>query len=59
MMPTALAHAAGNGRWLLADGTHRAPTKQGAHADVIDGVIGTRFAVWAPNAQRVSVVGEF
>lgn len=46
--------------WLLAEGTHLRPyEKMGAHADVIDGVIGTRFAVWAPNAQRVSVVGEF
>jgi 1,4-alpha-glucan branching enzyme len=26
---------------------------------VIDGVHGTSFAVWAPNAQRVSVVGDF
>ena len=46
--------------WLLAEGTHLRPyERMGAHADVIDGVIGTRFAVWAPNAQRVSVVGEF
>jgi len=46
--------------WLLAEGTHLRPYEtMGAHADVIDGVIGTRFAVWAPNAQRVSVVGEF
>ncbi|MBK0032885.1 1,4-alpha-glucan branching enzyme [Erwinia sp. S43] len=46
--------------WLLAEGTHLRPyEKMGAHADVIDNVIGTRFSVWAPNAQRVSVVGEF
>ena len=31
----------------------------GAHADSADGVAGTRFAVWAPNAERVSVVGDF
>ena len=31
----------------------------GAHSAVRDGVRGTRFAVWAPNARRVSVVGDF
>jgi len=31
----------------------------GAHAVTVDGVAGTRFAVWAPEAERVSVVGEF
>ena len=31
----------------------------GAHRMTIDGVDGVLFAVWAPNAQRVSVVGEF
>ncbi|MHB8519680.1 MAG: 1,4-alpha-glucan branching protein GlgB [Limisphaerales bacterium] len=33
--------------------------KLGARLRVIDGVAGTSFAVWAPNAQRVSVVGVF
>ncbi len=33
--------------------------KLGAHARSPDGVAGTSFAVWAPNAQRVSVVGDF
>ena len=33
--------------------------KLGAQVRVIDGVAGVSFAVWAPNAQRVSVVGEF
>ncbi|HVY69838.1 MAG TPA: 1,4-alpha-glucan branching protein GlgB, partial [Verrucomicrobiae bacterium] len=33
--------------------------KLGAQARVIDGVPGTSFAVWAPNARRVSVVGGF
>ena len=31
----------------------------GAHPCEIDGVAGTRFATWAPNAARVSVVGDF
>jgi len=33
--------------------------KLGAHPEVIDGTSGTRFAVWAPNAEAVSVVGDF
>ncbi len=33
--------------------------KFGAHLRVRDGVAGTHFAVWAPNARRVSVVGSF
>src|SRR5471032_2064721 len=33
--------------------------KLGAQLRTIDGVTGTSFAVWAPNAQRISVVGDF
>ena len=33
--------------------------KLGAQLRTLDGVHGTSFAVWAPNAQRVSVVGDF
>jgi 1,4-alpha-glucan branching enzyme len=33
--------------------------KLGSKLRIIDGVPGTSFAVWAPNAQRVSVVGDF
>ncbi len=33
--------------------------KLGAHTGVRDGVAGTRFAVWAPHARQVSVVGNF
>ncbi|WP_173471921.1 1,4-alpha-glucan branching protein GlgB [Eubacterium ruminantium] len=33
--------------------------KLGSHPMVVDGVKGTLFAVWAPNAERVSVVGNF
>jgi 1,4-alpha-glucan branching enzyme len=46
--------------WLLAEGTHYRPyEKLGAHLTQIEGVSGTSFAVWAPNARRVSVVGGF
>jgi 1,4-alpha-glucan branching enzyme len=46
--------------YLFKEGTWlRAYEKLGAHAAVLDGVRGTRFAVWAPNAERVSVIGEF
>ncbi len=31
----------------------------GSHVKQIDGISGVRFSVWAPNAERVSVVGEF
>ena len=45
---------------LLAEGTHlRIYEKLGAHCLSMDGVAGVNFAVWAPNARRVSVVGDF
>ncbi|MFC7513823.1 1,4-alpha-glucan branching protein GlgB [Herbaspirillum sp. GCM10030257] len=45
---------------LLAEGNHRELGRcLGANPMVIGGVAGTRFAVWAPNARRVSVVGDF
>jgi 1,4-alpha-glucan branching enzyme len=45
---------------LLAAGDHPRPfTLLGAHALAQDHVDGVRFAVWAPNARRVSVVGSF
>jgi 1,4-alpha-glucan branching enzyme len=45
---------------LLGEGTHyRAYEKLGAHLLTLDGVAGVRFAVWAPNARRVSVVGDW
>jgi 1,4-alpha-glucan branching enzyme len=46
--------------WLMGEGTHLRPYEVlGATQREIDGVAGTGFAVWAPNATRVSVVGEF
>ncbi len=46
--------------YLFAEGTHRDLGRAlGANPMVIDGIAGTRFAVWAPNARRVSVVGDF
>jgi 1,4-alpha-glucan branching enzyme len=45
---------------LFSEGTHyRAWEKLGSHQATIDGVDGVHFAVWAPNAQRVSVIGDF
>ena len=46
--------------YLLAEGTHlRLYDKLGAHPVNVEGVAGVAFAVFAPNAQRVSVVGDF
>jgi 1,4-alpha-glucan branching enzyme len=45
---------------LLAEGSHlRSWEKLGAHPQQHDGVTGTSFAVWAPNARGVSVIGDF
>jgi 1,4-alpha-glucan branching enzyme len=45
---------------LLGEGTHyRIYERLGAHPMRLDDVEGTLFAVWAPNAQRVSVVGDW
>jgi len=46
--------------WLLAEGSHLRPFERlGAHLREIEGVKGVTFAVWAPDAQRVSVIGDF
>ncbi|MEO7996909.1 MAG: 1,4-alpha-glucan branching protein GlgB, partial [Gemmatimonadaceae bacterium] len=45
---------------LFGEGRHlRLWEKLGAHPRVMDGVAGTAFAVWAPNATRVSLIGSF
>jgi 1,4-alpha-glucan branching enzyme len=46
-------HLHGEGRFL------RSYEKFGAHLRTVDGVGGVNFAVWAPNAERVSVIGPF
>ena len=46
--------------YLFNEGNeHRIYEKLGAHPRVIEGVSGVAFAVWAPGAARVSVVGNF
>ena len=46
--------------YYIGEGSHlRLFDKLGAHAMEFEGVDGTHFAVWAPNARRVSVVGPF
>ena len=45
---------------LLGEGRHwKSYEKLGAQLETIDGVAGVTFAVWAPNADLVSVVGDF
>ncbi len=46
--------------YLFKEGNHfRLYEKLGAHPMTIDGQRGTYFAVWAPNAKRISVIGDF
>jgi 1,4-alpha-glucan branching enzyme len=46
--------------FLFNEGSnYRLYEKLGAHLLTVDGVEGTYFAVWAPNAKQVSVIGEF
>jgi len=46
--------------YLFNEGTHhRLYDKLGAHPLTIDNIHGTYFAVWAPNAREVSVIGDF
>ena len=45
---------------LLKEGNHfKIYEKLGAHLVSINGYAGVSFAIWAPKAQRVSVVGDF
>ncbi|MBA2375844.1 MAG: 1,4-alpha-glucan branching protein GlgB [Actinomycetota bacterium] len=46
--------------YLFGEGNHNELYEMlGAHPSEMNGVAGVRFAVWAPNARRVSVVGDF
>src|ERR1051326_7172491 len=46
--------------YLFNEGTHvRVYEKLGAHVRTVDGTPGVTFAVWAPNAEAVSVIGDF
>ena len=45
---------------MFGEGTHyRAWEHFGSRPTRVDGIDGVHFAVWAPNAQRVSVIGDF
>src|SRR5512143_1568262 len=46
--------------YLFNEGTHyRLYEKLGSHVMEVDGVTGTYFAVWAPDARSVRVMGDF
>jgi 1,4-alpha-glucan branching enzyme len=59
--PYAFAPAlSGHDLYLFNEGRlHQAWRTLGSHIEERNGVRGVRFAVWAPNAERVSVVGDF
>ena len=47
-------------KYLFNEGTsERVYEKLGAHLYEMDGIKGVRFAVWCPNAYRVSITGDF
>ena len=46
--------------YLMGEGQHYDTyEKLGAHVKTVEGIVGVHFAVWAPSAKRVSVVGDF
>ena len=56
-MPTLLSE---DDLYLFNEGTHtRLQQKMGSHPMIVDGVQGTMFSVWAPNAEAVHVTGDF
>jgi 1,4-alpha-glucan branching enzyme len=49
-----------NDLYLFNEGSHfQLPNKLGAHVVNYEGISGTYFAVWAPNAEQVSIMGDF
>ncbi|MDH3349737.1 MAG: 1,4-alpha-glucan branching protein GlgB [Desulfobulbaceae bacterium] len=59
-LPLSTAHLSDFDKYLVGEGTHeRAYEKLGTHLLTLDGHVGVAFAVWAPNAQQVSVIGDF
>ncbi len=54
------SHISQQDLYLFSEGKlHQGYRLMGSHAIEMNGVKGVRFTVWAPNAERVSVVGEF
>jgi len=54
------SHISDHDIYFFKEGNHFSLyNKLGAHMTVRDGVKGVHFAVWAPNAERVSVMGDF
>ena len=46
--------------YLFKEGNHfRLYEKLGAHEITVDSIKGTYFAIWAPNAEKISVIGDF
>lgn len=59
-LPAIPTRFSGDDLYLFNEGTHlRLYDKLGAHLTTQADVVGTSFAVWAPNAKRVSVIGDF
>jgi 1,4-alpha-glucan branching enzyme len=59
-MPSAFSLLTDADLYLFNEGSHnRLYRKLGAHPVTVEGAAGTYFAVWAPNAERVGVTGDF
>jgi 1,4-alpha-glucan branching enzyme len=58
--PAYRVHIPDTDLYLFGEGTHyRTYDYMGAHVVTLNGVEGVQFVVWAPNAERVSVIGDF